>query len=130
VIGKVHTYFALDTFEYMRQGGRVSFPKATLATLLKVKPIMGLFDGKIEPVAKPRTMPAALKAMVDIIKEKNTGTPLHVSVTHADNMKDAETLKNRIEANFTCNEMFFSEVTPVIGTHFGPGAVGVAFYNE
>jgi DegV family protein with EDD domain len=129
MIGKVHTYFALDTFEYMRRGGRVSFSKAALATLLRVKPIMGLLDGKIEPVAKPRTMPAAIKAMVDIMKEKTTGTPLHVSVTHADNPKDAEILKNQIEASFTCKEMFFSEVTPVIGTHFGPGAVGVAFYN-
>jgi DegV family protein with EDD domain len=130
ILAKVHVYFALDTFEYLRRGGRVSFPKAILAGLLQVKPIMVFKDGKIEPVAKPRTMPAAIEALTGFMKEKVTKTPLHVSVMHADSPKGAEALQKEIEANFKFDEMVVTEVTPIIGTHWGPGALGIAFYNE
>jgi DegV family protein with EDD domain len=129
-MAKMHVYFALDTFEFLRRGGRVSFPKAALASLLRVKPIMAFVDGKVEAIKRPRTMSAAIKAMVDIMKEKVKNTPLHVSVSHADNPEGVETLKKKIEASFTCKEMIVTEVTPIIGTHWGPGALGIAFYNE
>jgi DegV family protein with EDD domain len=78
ILAKIHVYFALDTFEFLRRGGRVSFPKAIIASLLQVKPIMVFKDGKVEPVSKPRTMPAAIEAMVKFMKQKTSNTPLHL----------------------------------------------------
>ncbi len=96
VMAKVHVYFAMDTLEYLRRGGRVSLPRAALASLLKVKPIMVFNNGKLEPAAKPRTMPKAIESLLDFMKEKVTDTPLHVAVMHADNQDGAENLKKEI----------------------------------
>jgi DegV family protein with EDD domain len=109
ILAKIHVYFALDTFEFLRRGGRVSFPKAIIASLLQVKPIMVFKDGKVEPVSN---------------------TPLHLSVMHADNPDGAEALKKEIDKYLKYSEIITTEVTPIIGTHWGPGALGVAFYNE
>jgi DegV family protein with EDD domain len=129
-LAKMHVYYALDTFEYLRRGGRVSFSKSMIATILRVKPIMTFTEGKTVPISKPRTMSSAIGGLIDLMKEKGTGTPLHVSVMHGDNPKDAEKLKNKIDASFNYKEMIITEVTPIIGTHWGPGALGIAFYNE
>jgi len=127
---KVHVYFAMDTFEYLRRGGRVSLPKAALASLLKVKPIMVFKDGKVEPVATPRTMPKAIESLLDFMKEKVTNTPLHAAVMHADNQDGAENLRREITSRFQCAELLITGFSPVIGTHMGPGALSIAFYCE
>jgi fatty acid-binding protein DegV len=78
----------------------------------------------------PRTMATAIKGLIGFMKEKVTGTPLHAAVMRADNPQGVAALKKDIEANFECNELLVSEVTPIIGTHFGPGGLSIAFYNE
>lgn len=130
IMSKVHVYFAIDTLEYLRRGGRVSLPRAVLASLLKVKPIMVFNNGKLEPAAKPRTMSKAIETLLDFMKEKVTDTPLHVAVMHADNQDGAEKLKKEITSRFQCAELLTPGFSPVIGTHMGPGALSLAFYCE
>ncbi|MFC1905750.1 DegV family protein [Chloroflexota bacterium] len=131
VLSNVYVYFAMDTLEYMRRGGRVSLPKAILASWLRVKPVMMISkEGKIEPVSKPRTMSKAIDTLLNLMKEKVTNTPLHVSIMHADNPDGVEMLKREITSNYQCAELFIEGLSPVIGTHFGPDALSIAFYNE
>lgn len=130
IMSKVHVYFAMDTLEYLRRGGRVSLPKAALASFLKVKPIMAFNNGKLEPAAKPRTMPKAIDTLLGFMKEKVTDTPLHVAVMHADNQDGAENLRREITSRFQCAELLITGFSPVIGTHMGPGALSIAFYCE
>jgi DegV family protein with EDD domain len=130
VLAKTHVYIALDTFEFLRRGGRVSFPKAIIASLLQVKPVMVIKDGKLEAVARPRTMPAAIETMVELMKQKSSNDPLHVSVMHADNPDGALALKKQVDKYLKYSEIITTEVTPIIGTHLGPGALSIAFYNE
>jgi DegV family protein with EDD domain len=130
VLAKTYVYIALDTFEFLRRGGRVSFPKAIIASLLQVKPVMVIKDGKLEAVARPRTMPAAIETMVELMKQKSSNDPLHVSVMHADNPDGALALKMEVDKYLKYSEIITTEVTPIIGTHLGPGALSIAFYNE
>ena len=130
VLAKVQLFFALDTLDYLRRGGRVNFPAAVIANLLKVKPILTLRDGKAEPEARPRTMTKAMESLLSLMKEKVTDTPLHVAVMHADNPDKAEYLKNEISSRFRSAELLVTGFTPVMGAHTGPGLIGVAFYNE
>jgi DegV family protein with EDD domain len=129
MLPKVHCFLALDTLEYLKRGGRVSMPQALLAGWLNVKPIMEL-RGKIEPVAKPRSHKKKVETLINLMKERVKDTPLHVAIMHADFAEAAEDLKKKITAEFNPAEILMSEVTPVVGTHFGPDSLAIAFYNE
>ena len=131
MIPKVHLLWAMDTLEYMRKGGRISLPQAILASWLNVKPIATIEEGKVEPLARVRNKPKALEKLLELMAEKVTDkSPLHVTVMHGDVPKEAEQLKQRVANRFQCSELLTSEITPVIGTHTGPGTLGLAFYNE
>ena len=128
---KVHILWAMDTLEYLRRGGRVSLPQAILASWLKVKPITTIKEGKVEPLARTRTKPKAVDKLLELMEQTVTSSsPLHVAIMHGDVSKEAEQLKERVAARFQCSEPLMSEITPVIGTHTGPGTLGMAFYNE
>jgi DegV family protein with EDD domain len=130
ILNKVHLFFALDTLDYLRRGGRVNLPAAMIANFLQVKPILTLKHGKVEPVAKPRTKSGAVTALLDLMEKNITDSPLYVDVMHADDAEAAESLKNTIASRFNCKEILCTGFTPVMGTHTGPGCLGIAFYNE
>ena len=130
VLAKVHIFFALDTLDYLRRGGRVNLPAAVLANLLKVKPILTIKNGLVEPVARPRTWHKATESLLKLMKEKVTDSPLHVAVMHADNPDGAGDLNREIASYFQCAELLVTGFTPVMGTHTGPNLLGIAFYNE
>ncbi|MBN1367028.1 MAG: DegV family protein [Dehalococcoidales bacterium] len=132
VIPNTHVFWAMDTLEYLRKGGRVSLPQAILASWLQVKPITGLNkDGKVEPLARVRTRAKVMDKLLDLMDERISGnTPLHVSVLHGDASEEAEKLEQKVNAKYKPVELIRSEISPVIGTHTGPGTLGLAFYNE
>ena len=132
-IPKVTIFFAMDTLEYMRRGGRVSLPQAVVASWLKVKPIMSIEteDGKIHPLERARTKPKAVEKLFEIMAQRVKGTgPLHVGVIHGDIPDEAESLKARIQELYKPVEILVNEITPVVGTHLGPGALGISLYEE
>jgi DegV family protein with EDD domain len=131
MIPRVSVLYTMDTLEYLRRGGRVSMPQAIFASWLKVKPILTFEGGKVAPLSRARTRPRALDRLLDLMEEKiNDASPLHVAVLHGDAPQDAEKLKQRVAERFRCSEILISEITPVIGTHTGPGTLGFAYYQE
>ena len=132
MLPKMHVFWAMDTLEYLRRGGRVSLPQAILASWLQVKPITGLNkDGKVEPLARVRTRAKVIGKLIELMDERITiNSPLHVSVLHGDAAKEADQLEQAVVAKYKPVELIRSEVSPVIGTHTGPGTLGLAFYNE
>ncbi len=131
ILPKTHIFWAMDTLEYLRKGGRVSLPQAILASWLQVKPITGLKDGKVEPLARVRSKAKVMDKLLELMDERvNNSSPLHVSVIHSDSPREAEQLEQKVVAKYKPVELIRSEVTPVIGTHTGPGTLGLAFYNE
>jgi DegV family protein with EDD domain len=130
IMDRSHLFFVVDTLDYLRRGGRVNMPAAVIANLLQVKPILTLKNGKVEPVARPRTKLRAVNTLLSLVKKEVTASPLHVDIMHADDSNAAESLKNTIISRFNCKEILCTDFTPVMGTHTGPNCLGIAFYNE
>lgn len=109
------------TLEYLKRGGRLSSAQAAIGGFLNVKPIIGLRDGKLESVAKVRGKSKALEYLVDHVPDNAT----HVSVLHIMSTEEARQLQQKLKKRFPQIEVSIEEIGPVIGTHLGPGGVGV-----
>jgi DegV family protein with EDD domain len=127
---KIHVLFVVDTLEYLAKGGRIGNAKAFLGTLLKVKPILALEDGLLEPLEQVRSKRKAVMRLLDLVEERLDGQApqAHVAITHALIPEEAEALAQELVARLGCTEPSLSEVGPVIGTHTGPGVLAIAAY--
>ena len=130
VAARVSILFTLDTYEYLHRGGRIGGAAALMGTLLQIKPVLHLPDGRIEVLARPRTKRRAIQRILKQIEEEAGDRPLHAAVFHADVPQEAEDLRNTVMQRFRCEELYVTEFTPVMGAHTGPGLVGVAFYAD
>jgi DegV family protein with EDD domain len=130
-MSRVNLFATLDTLHYLAKSGRVPQAAALVNSLLSIKPIFSLNHSDARTVALPRTTKSAMKRMLKLMESTVVrGQPLHVAVMHADALDQAIALKNRISAQFECEEIFITEFTPVMGVHTGPGLIGIAFYSE
>lgn len=121
-------YFVVDTLEFLHRGGRIGGAARLLGTALNLKPILTVTDGKIEPVARVRTQRKAFEKMLNILEEKlDHGSISRLSVLHANAASQADQLMSELVQRFHPTETIMTEVSPVIGTHTGPGTVGVAY---
>lgn len=123
-------YFVVDTLKYLHKGGRIGGASAFLGSALDLKPILYLSEeGKIEALEKVRTKKKAVKRLVEITKEKAGGKKAFVGVLHANAPAEAEALKNEIASQVDCQEIDVYPISPVIGTHAGPGTLGVVVHT-
>jgi DegV family protein with EDD domain len=119
--------FVVETLEYLRRGGRIGGAQAMLGTLLNIKPILGLQDGRIEAVEKIRTKHKALARMLELMEEKTSGrTPVRLATIHADAEAEALALLETARERFNPIESLCRPLSPVIGTHVGPGTISIA----
>ena len=130
MIPKVTMYGVLDTLEYLRRGGRIGRAASLLGSVLQIKPIIYLSDGVVDALERPRTKARAVRRMLEIMEEKVGADPVHVAVLHADVPDEAEKLKEEVASRFRClEEPLVVELTPVLGTHSGPGVLGLSYYT-
>jgi DegV family protein with EDD domain len=116
-------WFAIDTLEYLRRGGRIGGAQAWLATALKIKPILSV-ESEITPVERVRTSRRAFERMVDVLKTcKENGSDAWV-VQFIQAREQAGELLERGREIFGTEPALMSEIGPVIGTHVGPGLLG------
>jgi DegV family protein with EDD domain len=130
VAAKVNLLATIGTLEYLRRGGRIGGAAALLGTVLQIKPVLYVADGHVDVFARPRTKSKAIRVMLDHMAEQVNGQPLHVAVLHADVPEEAERLRQQIAREFHCDELYVTELTPVMGAHTGPGVLGIAFYES
>jgi len=128
--GKLHILFVVDTLEYLAKGGRIGNAKAFLGTLIKIKPILVLENGVIEPCEQVRAKGKAVARMLEMIEERlaGQGPKAHVAIAHAVALDEALTFRKQVVARLGCAEPPISEVGAVLGTHTGPGVVAIAAY--
>jgi len=120
--------FTVATLEFLHRGGRIGSAAAFFGTTLDLKPLLELRNGRIEPVARVRTFSKAIDQMVsNFEKQVNHKKPLRLVTLHANALEDAVNLLTRLKENFEISESFVSEISPVLGTHVGPGTVGIGF---
>jgi DegV family protein with EDD domain len=120
--------FVVETLEYLRRGGRIGGAQAMLGTILNVKPLLEMQAGKIEAVERIRTKRKALDRMLDLVEGKISGqTPVRLAVVHANAEVEALSLLETARQRFNPVETILSPLSPVIGTHAGPGTVAIAY---
>lgn len=120
---RVRVYAALDTIEYLRRGGRASLLSARLGDLLQIKPLIEVRAGNVTALARVRTRQKVrdeLAARVEAL-----GPLERLAVLHTNCVEDAQAMAQRL-APHTRQAPVVVEATSVIGTHVGPGAIGVA----
>ena len=127
---KVIVYVIFDTLKYVYRSGRIGRAASLAGAALQIKPIIYLNDGIVDVLAKPRTYKRAIRVLLKGMADRIDGRPTHVAVMHADAPKEAESLREQVEARFNCLEVLTTSFTPVMGISTGPGLVGVAFYSE
>ena len=121
-------YFAVDTLEFLHRGGRIGGAKRFLGTALNVKPVLALIDARVEAVEQIRTKAKALNRVLELVTEQVQGkTPIRLATLHANAADEARELLERAAEQLNPVETVFSEVSPVIGTHAGPGTIGLAY---
>ncbi len=116
--------FSLDTLEYLRKGGRIGGAQAWLGSALKIKPILSL-ESEIGAVERVRTSRKAFERLVALIEKMKTDGCDGWVVQHTHNPDQAQALVARGREIFGSEPVFVSEIGPVIGTHIGPGLLGV-----
>jgi DegV family protein with EDD domain len=117
-------WFAVDTLEYLRRGGRIGGAQAWLGSALKIKPILTL-DGEITPIERVRTAQRAFARMKSFMDELREDGRDGWVVQHIQAPDEAERLAEYGREVFGTEPLFVSEVGPVIGAHVGPGLLGV-----
>jgi len=121
-------FFVLDTLEFLHRGGRIGGAKRFVGTLLNVKPILTIEDGTIITLDQVRTQKKALEAIVDLIVERTKGHKnIQLATLHANNPETAQHILDAAAERLPLAEKVFAELSPVLGTHAGPGAVGLAY---
>jgi DegV family protein with EDD domain len=122
--------FVVETLEYMRRGGRIGGAQALLGTVLNIKPVLEMRDGRIEAVEKVRTKQKAIQHMLGVVAERLKGkTNIRVAVTHANSEAEASALLETAQAQFNPIEAFCCPLSPVIGTHVGPGTMALNYMS-
>jgi DegV family protein with EDD domain len=127
---KNHTgvLFVVDTLEFLHRGGRIGGAKKLFGTALKVKPLLELQNGRIEPLVNVRTKAKATARLLDELEQRLGGRkPIRIAALHAAAPDEAKRLKEEAEKRFQPVESMLAEVSPVVGTHAGPGTIGICY---
>ncbi len=126
ISSKVKSYYVVDTLTYLKKGGRISSTKAAVGNLINMKPILTVRDGKLDSFFNARGRKKAYKKVLDILKDSyKDGKIEHCAFCYSSE-SDIENFIKYISDNFEIDNMYISGVGSVVGTHAGPGCVGIA----
>jgi DegV family protein with EDD domain len=121
--------FVVDTLEYLHKGGRIGGAKRLLGTALNIKPILHFEEGLIQPLSQSRTKKKAVQELLDITAERLGSRKMaEGAVVHVDCLEEGRALLEQVKDRFDPPLIHLSDVSPVVGTHVGPGGLGLAFY--
>jgi len=124
----VGVIFAVDTLEFLHRGGRIGGGTRFLGSALNIKPILEVRDGRVEAVERVRTRKKSLIRVVDMVGERIAGRqPVRLAALHANAPDEAREILEMAKERFHPIETVFSEVSPVVGTHAGPGTLGIVY---
>jgi DegV family protein with EDD domain len=117
-------WFAIDTLEYLRRGGRIGGARAWIGSALKIKPILTL-EEEITPVERVRTRSRSMERLRDYARQRHEAGADAWVIQHIRDQETADALAADCREIFGCEPVFISEIGPVIGAHVGPGLIGV-----
>jgi len=122
-------WFAIDTLEYLKRGGRIGGASAFIGSALKIKPILTL-EEEITPVERVRTRARSIERLRDYARERHESGLDAWVVQHIQDDETATGLADDAREIFGCEPAFISEVGPVLGAHVGPGLLGIGSVSK
>lgn len=130
IIPKVNLYAMLDSLEYILRGGRLSLAAHLAKPILQMKSVISLRQGSIRLLGFSRSRSKGIDRMLSSMAEEVGRGAIHVAILHANALEAAQRLRQAVIERFNCLELYITTLTPVLGTHGGPGVLGLAFYRE
>jgi DegV family protein with EDD domain len=128
-IPRTRIMLLVDTLEYLQRGGRIGGAQAFVGTLLNIKPILHVKNGRVEPLERVRTRHKAMERLVEIAAGEVGSTPIQLAVGNAQCPEDAATLSAMARAKLDVVEEVESELGPAISAHTGPGVLGFVYHR-
>ena len=125
-----NSLYTLNELKYLIHGGRISHMKGLIASVLNLKPMIGVEKerGTYAQMGQMRSFKGAVKGLVDVMgKQHAPGSALRVQVLHADNPEGAAMLRQEVDQRFDCTWLPVGPMSLVLGAHTGPSMVGVAY---
>lgn len=133
LVPQMRVMFVVDTLDYLHKGGRIGGAQRLVGSILSIKPVLHLEDGRVEPFASIRTKAKAIQHMLDSISAEVKaagGGVVRAGIIHASAPDVAQDVARRVREAISPAELIISELSPTIGTNVGPGTVGVGYYVE
>ncbi|MCJ7551373.1 MAG: DegV family protein [Anaerolineae bacterium] len=126
-----HVIFAVNTLEFLHRGGRIGGAARLLGSALNLKPVLTIADGRIEPLEKVRSRGKSLRRVIEIAEERLEGRrPKEAGIIQADAHADLEKFKEMVRERLNPERLHTVTLSPAVGTHGGPGTLGIAFCTE
>ncbi len=122
--------YTLKELKYLIHGGRISHMKGLIASVLNIKPLIGVekVNGTYVQLGQVRTFKRAVKGLVDLMADQHVpGSALRVQVLHSYNPEGAAMLRELVDQRFDCTWLPVGPMSLVLGAHTGPSMVGVAY---
>lgn len=128
---KIVAIAALDTLKYLEKGGRLSKGQAVIGSLLSIKPVLEIKDGKLSVIEKLRGKNKTIKWFDEWLENNNYDlSDKTLLLFHAQNYDQLKVLRETLETKYKIKNIIEQEIGAVIGTHAGPGVLGVGFLNK
>jgi DegV family protein with EDD domain len=130
IAAATYTLYTLKELKYLIHGGRISHIKGLIASVLQIKPIIGVHKelGNYTQEGQARSFNNALSSLVEIMKKTIPSIqPIRVQVVHAANAEGAAMLKEKVSQAFKCEWLLTGQISFVLGAHTGPSLVGAVF---
>ncbi len=121
-ISKIIALGTLDTLENLKKGGRIGSAQAFLGSVLSIKPVVQIINGKVEAESRQRTRSKALNHLIEVMREVNGVN--QIGIAHAQ-ASDIDQFLDKVRNDFTQAEIIVSEMGAVLGTHVGPGTIAM-----
>lgn len=120
----------LETIRHVYRTGRIPKIASQIGSVLPVKPILTVSEGLVRFVSASRTKSNGVEKMLRMMREQVGTSEIHVAVMHADALKEAQELKQRVSKEFNCAELFITDFSPIMGYATGRGTLGLAYYKS
>ena len=121
--------FVPETLDYLKKGGRIGSAAALLGSLLQIKPILTVEDGKTTVFTKVRTKKKTIDKIVNTVLEQNLKSPIKgIIVHHINCQSEGQELADRLKNSLGLENVKIQSIGPIIGLHVGPGSIGVAYH--
>ncbi len=123
--------FLVDTLEFLHRGGRIGGAARLMGSALNLKPLLEVRDGRVDALEKVRTRAKARERLLEVVEQRVKGKKnLRLAALHASAEEDAQSLLAEAGERMHPIERHLTAVSPAVGTHAGPGTVGLAYCTE